>query len=245
MDRNATRNFSVLKGILNPLVPPLCPLCYAPVLDDATLCTQCWPKVDFISPPYCQGCAQPLECAATPNLLCGRCLADPFPFKEAQSVFYYNATVRPLILRFKYADATYLANTLARWMAWDQTYLSDVDVILPVPLHWKRLWRRGFNQAALLARSLSQHTNIPFLPHVLRRKKATASQGFLSKERRIANLRHAFSIPKKEQPRVKGKTVLLVDDVMASGATLRFCTEALLTAGAKDVKIKVVCKSTA
>ena len=244
MPQSAVHKHPAIRKILDPLVPPLCPLCYHPVEEDHTLCAACWPKVDFISAPFCYGCGQPLECAALPHILCGRCLKDPFPFEEARSVFYYNPTVRPLILRFKYADATYLAASFARWMSWDQRYLKDVDAVVPVPLHWRRLWRRGFNQAALLAKEISHHIDIPFLPHALKRIKSTPSQGTLSKEQRTQNLRRAFVVPEKERTHIQGKTILLVDDVMASGATLRFCADALLTAGAKRVKVKVVCKST-
>lgn len=244
MHQNNSEIFPSFRKIFHTLTPPLCPLCYVTVSEDGILCPSCWPKVNFISEPYCKGCGEPLECSPTEDLLCALCLKDPFAFQEAQGVFYYNATVRPLILRFKYADATHLAAFLARWMAWDENYLKDVDAIIPVPLHWTRLMQRGFNQAALLARHLSLYTKIPFLPHILKRIKATAPQGKMSKERRAQNLRRAFKVPEKYHAKIQGKTILLVDDVMASGATLQFSSKALLTAGAKSVKVKVACKST-
>lgn len=230
-----------LKDFLSPLVPPLCPLCYTIVQEDHTLCGACWKKVAFISMPFCKGCGQALECSNVIDALCGRCLTDPFPFDEARAVFKYSRESRPLVLRLKYGDATYLAKLLAQWMAWDKDYVADVDMILPVPLHWTRLWKRGFNQAALMAKQFSGEVKIPFHTHILKRIKATPSQGKLSKEERERHMKNAFHVASAEI--IRGKTILLVDDVMASGATLRSCTNTLLTAGAGRVKVKVACKS--
>ena len=232
-----------LRNVLSPLIPPLCPLCNQAVEADYTLCAQCWPHVEFISTPFCDRCGQPLECAAIPLMTCGSCLLDPFPFLAARAVFRYTPSSRALILKLKHGDMTYLADFLAQWMARDTGYLSDVDLIVPVPLHWTRLLKRGFNQAALIGKRLSIHTKIPQDPQVLKRLTATSSQGGLSKKERALNVQKAFGINAKKKGHIQGKTILLVDDVMASGATLRFCAESLLTAGAKSVKVQVACRS--
>ncbi len=234
---------SFFRHFLKPLIPPLCPLCHIPVEQDYTLCATCWPVVEFISAPFCDQCGQPLECAMAPTIICGRCLTDPFPFKAARAVFRYTPASSPLILNFKHGDMTYLADFFAHWMLRDRGYFKDVDLIVPVPLHWTRLLKRGFNQAALLGKRLSLQSGIPHAPGILKRLKETPSQGGLSKKERARNVKKVFHVNPSMKSHFQGKTILLVDDVMASGATLRFCAENLLKAGAKAVKVQVVCRS--
>jgi ComF family protein len=238
---NTIKHF--LRKTLRHLIPPLCPLCHDPVEDDYTLCPTCWPEVAFISAPFCNACGQPLECAMETMITCGKCLKDPFPFKAARAIFRYTFFSRGLVLKLKYGDMTYLADFLARWMVRDPAYFEDVDLIVPVPLHWTRILKRGFNQAALIGRRLSIYTQIPHDPHILKRLKATPSQGGMSKEERERNVKKAFAVSKKAKSRIQDKNILLVDDVMASGATLRFCAERLLTEGARSVKVQVACRS--
>lgn len=231
------------RGILKPLVPPLCPLCHDPIEDDESLCPVCWKTLDFISDPCCSVCALPLESGEKGPFLCGPCRNDPPPYSRTQAACRYSPASRSLVLQLKYGDATHLVPLFSKWMTRRKEIFQNVDAIIPVPLHWTRLLSRGFNQAGLLAKALSTETTIPFWPHILKRPKKTTPQGVLSKEDRHASLKRAFHVDKKFKEHIRGKTLLLVDDVMASSATVKFSTKALLTAGAKDVRVNVLCRS--
>ena len=224
-------------------IPPLCPLCREEVLEDFTLCPNCWEKISFVAHPLCDTCGRSLDLSPTPLSTCGACLKDPPPFSKTRAAFHYAPYSKTLILRFKHGDATHLAPLLAQWMARDTSYFEGIEGIIPVPLHWRRLWKRGFNQSLLLARSLSDLTQKPLWTGILRRHRATPSQGLLPRARRMDNVKGAFSVAEKQSQRIHGKSLLLVDDVMASGATLKACTKALLTAGAKEVRVSVACRS--
>ncbi len=232
-----------LRALLKPIIPPLCPLCHSVIEADESLCAPCWKALEFISDPQCSACAFPLECGENTTLLCGACLKDTPPFSRTRAAFRYTPSSKNLVLQLKYGDATHLVPLFTQWMTRNKDIFQGVDALIPVPLHWTRLVYRGFNQAALLARSLSKTTEIPLWASLLKRPKKTASQGTLSKEDRQTSLRQAFYIDPKYRPFLKGKTVILVDDVMASGSTVKFCTETLLTAGAKEVRVIVLCRS--
>jgi ComF family protein len=232
-----------LRTFLEPFVPPLCPLCHDPIDTDESLCAGCWKTIDFISDPRCSVCSLPLECGERGPLICGPCLKDPPPFSATQAACRYTPASRALVLQLKYADATHLVPLFAKWMTRDSRIFECVDAIIPVPLHWTRLLSRGFNQAGLLANAISKETHLPFWPHILKRPKKTAPQGSLSKEDRHAALKRAFRVDQKFKSHVQGKILMLIDDVMASSATVKFSTKALLTAGAKEVRVNVLCRS--
>lgn len=232
-----------LRNLLIPIIPSLCPLCHTVTEEDESLCADCWKTLDFISDPHCAACAFPLECGEKAFLFCGACLKNLPPFSKTQATFRYTPASRTLVLQLKYGDATHLVPLFTQWMARDKSIFQGVDALIPVPLHWSRLLYRGFNQAALLARSLSKRTHIPLWTSILKRRKKTSPQGILSKEERHTSLRHAFHVEEKHRALLKGKTIMLIDDVMASGATIKFCTETLLTAGAQEVRVNVLCRS--
>jgi len=161
-------------------------------------------------------------------------------FTQARSVFRYDTGVKPLILRFKHGDALDLVPRFSAWMveAGEKANLfTSLTALVPVPLHWRRLFIRRYNQAALLAQSISSATGIPCHTSWLRRKKATPSQSAYNRQQRLMNMRGAFQVPKSQKNAVQGSRILLIDDVFTTGATLMECARILLSQGALEVRV--------
>ena len=232
--------------VLNFLLPPVCPLCRQHTAETEgahALCSDCWKGMQFISTPFCDQCAHPFPFGENMILKCGACLQDPLIYAHTRASFKYDAHAKKLVLSFKHGDATHLAPLLGHWMYKAGTdLLLTTDCLIPVPLHWFRLLKRGYNQAELLAKEVSRHSGVPVYNDVLKRSRATASQGHLSAAEREQNVKNAFKVHPKHAALIRNKNVLLVDDVMASGTTLRHCTKALLKAGAREVNILVLAK---
>ena len=237
-DRVVSLNLSTIKeAILDILYPQniTCILCRqrARDIDDKGLCRACADTLPIIAPPVCPKCGRPVE----EEGVCVDCAYMHYHFDRAISVLHYTPEVRQLIHRFKYGGISYLSRTLGRWMA--QAYKQrcdwELDIILPVPLHPRRQRQRGFNQSALLARELGRYIDVPVKENVLIRKKYTPAQAGLSKFQRMQNLRGAFEV--REPETVRGKSILLVDDVFTTGSTVNECSMVLLQAGAQRVYV--------
>lgn len=172
---------------------------------------------------------------------CAACLANPPAFDKVRAVMRYDEHSKPPILALKHADRLDLAPYLADWMIrTGREILTDADAIAPVPLHWRRLWHRRYNQAAELGRHLSWKTGIAFAPTLLERRKQTKSQGEMpSAKARRRNVRGAFVVPKEFRGTINGKTIVLIDDVVTTGATVDACARTLKRAGAQ--KVFVLC----
>ncbi|MBT4932642.1 MAG: ComF family protein [Rhodospirillaceae bacterium] len=228
---------------LDVLLPPQCLSCGTLVEEQGALCLDCWQDVTFISQPHCAICGLPFEFAAQGNdysdgHLCGSCVRKRPVFERARAVLAYDDASSPFILTFKHADRTEAASAFARWMARaGADVLENADLITPVPLHWSRLFKRRYNQAALLGQRLSQISAVPAIPDLLVRKRATPSQGRFSPSARKRNVRGAFQVREKYIPNISGKRVVLVDDVLTTGATASAVTRALLGAGAEAVDV--------
>ncbi len=220
---------------LDLVLPPLCLACRKPVGEPGALCPECWGAIRFIGPPLCSRCGLPFEHTQA-IAVCGACLAHPPSFGRARSVMRYDEASKRLILRFKNADRVHAAPALARWIGRaGSEILGEAELIVPVPLHWRRLFRRRYNQSALLARALARQTGIAWSPDALARIKPTPSQGGLGARERRLNMRGAFKVPPRRRPIIWGKRVVLVDDVLTTGATLDSAARALLRAGAASV----------
>jgi len=223
---------------LDLLLPPRCLACGETVADPGALCAACWPRLEFFSPPHCACCGYPFEYDTGPGSLCGACARQHPPFRCARSVLRYDESSRGLVISFKHRDRTDAAPAYGRWMARAGTeMLGNADVIVPVPLHRSRLIARRFNQAALLAQSLSRETGIACLPDLLVRTRATPSQGKLNAAQRRRNVQGAFSVRARRLPKLQGCNVLLVDDVYTTGATVGACTGVLRRNGAAAVDV--------
>jgi ComF family protein len=167
-------------------------------------------------------------------------LADPPVYQRARAAVCYDDVARTLVHALKYGDRLELAPLMGRLMARaGADLLAEADALVPVPLHWRRLWLRRFNQSALLSRAISRYANLPLADGVLRRVKATAQQAGLSKEQRAQNLQGAFRIPPENEAAVEGRRLVLVDDVLTTGATANAAARALLRAGAANVDVVV------
>ncbi len=220
-------------AVLDLLLPPRCLKCGAVVAAAGALCPACWEEVRFIADPVCDGCGLPLPLPGAP---CPSCAVHAPPPGRARAVFLYDAASRELILRFKHADRTGHAKPFARWMARaGQALLAETDLILPVPLHRWRLWRRRYNQAALLAVELGRLSGLPVRTDLLRRRRATRPLGPLDRTQRQRLLRGVFALTRPAL--VAGRRVLLVDDVLTSGATTEACAALLRRAGAAEVMV--------
>ena len=229
------RAASALTGLV---LPRRCLSCGTPVSGDGALCAECWPSVRFLGPPLCEACGYPFEFDPGEGTLCGSCLAEQPAFDRARSVFVYDAASRRPLLAFKHADRTDVAPTFARLMATAAVeLLPDVNLIVPVPLHRRRLLARRFNPSALLALALGRETDITAIPDLLVRTRHTPSQGGLSASARRRNVTGAFAVRKGKAGCLEGARVLLVDDVYTTGATVTACTAVLRRAGAQAVDV--------
>jgi ComF family protein len=205
------------------------------------LSTQAWSKVHFIEKPHCDGCGMPFE--IDPRSRCAACQADPFSFERARAACVYDEASRELILRFKHGDRTEHGGLFARWVARAAPDLiADADAVAPVPLHPWRLLARRYNQAAEIARPLAATAGVEFVPDALVRTRRTDSQGGKSGRGRARNVKGAFAVSEQGRKRIKGRRVLLIDDVMTTGATLDACATALLAGGARAVDCAVVAR---
>jgi len=224
---------------LDVALPTLCPACREPV-SGSGLCASCWSKLSLIAPPYCPRLGIPFAFDPGPGVLSMQAIADPPAYHRARAAARYDDVARALVHALKYGDRLDLAPAMGRWMARaGHELLSDADALVPVPLHWRRLWARRFNQSALLAKTISGETGVAVADMVLRRFKATAQQVGLSQAERARNVQGAFRVPEECRAAVAGRRLVLIDDVLTSGATSDACARALLRAGAQSVDLLV------
>jgi ComF family protein len=226
--------------LLDTALPPLCASCRAPLGNLGGLCAMCWSRVSFIAPPYCERLGIPFAYDPGPGILSMEAIADPPAYGRARAAVRYDDVARDLIHRLKYGDRLDLAATLGGWMGRaGRELLADADALLPVPLHWRRLWGRRFNQAAALAKVVAATRTLPVLTGALRRVRATPQQVGLSRSERAVNVQGAFAVTPDGKAAIHDKRLILVDDVLTSGATVDACARALLRAGARNVDVLV------
>jgi len=221
---------------LNALLPPRCLSCGGAVDRQGGLCPACWTALTFIAPPACVCCGLPFAYAVEGENLCGACVAAPPRYARARSVVVYDDASRPLVLGFKHGDRTHAAKPFGVWLARaGADLLTDADLLAPVPLHRWRLFTRRYNQAALLAQETGRQAGVAVVPDLLVRRRRTRSQGGLDRNGRQRNVAGAFTL--RREGSVAGKRVVLVDDVLTTGATVGECAKVLLRAGAARVDV--------
>lgn len=227
----------VARAALDLVLPPLCLNCKAPVADPHAVCAKCWGDLRLLGPPHCAQCGIPFPHDLGEGMKCAGCLSRPPPFAVARAALAYDDASRDLILGFKHADRLEAVPLFARWMtAAGRDALEGADMLVPVPLHWQRLFSRRYNQAAELAHAIAARSGIPVEATLLRRRKRTRSQGeMVSAGQRKRNVAGAFEVAAGQRAKLKGRRVVLVDDVLTTGATLTACTKSLLRAGAASV----------
>ncbi len=229
-----------LRPILDFALPPRCPGCGAVTGEPHRFCLGCWSALTFLGEPCCACCALPFDYGEGAEVLCGRCLAEPPAFDRLRAAVAYGEISRKVALKLKYGGRPGVAETIARFM---QRHLDAADeegrttILAPVPLHRWRIWRRGYNQSALIADALARRTGLATRLDLLERVKATPPlRGMGPRERKQA-VRGAFRVSRKRKAEVRGKAVILVDDVYTSGATANACARILKRAGAARVNI--------
>lgn len=216
-------------------LPPRCPGCGEVVDADHRFCASCWGQLTLIAPPWCATCNLPFEFDRGPQAQCAECLAVPPVHDGARAAVAYGPAARTLALKLKYGRRTAYAATAARLMA--RLMPEDAELLVPVPLHRWRIWGRGFNQAALIARELSRRSDVPAEPELLRRVKATPVLRGLGVRGRAKAVAGAFALSPGAREVLKGRSIVLVDDIHTSGATTDACARVLKRGGASKVTI--------
>lgn len=224
--------------VMNIILPPRCVLSGEIVDQPGMLAPDFWSSLEFIAEPHCARCGYPFDFDVEIGAQCTNCIQDPPPFTAARAPLRYNDTSRDLILGFKHADKLHAVPAFVPWMARSGAgLLAEADYLVPVPLHRWRLLRRRYNQAAVIAKALGRQIGIPFLADALERVRHTPSQGHLDIKDRARNVHKAFAVKDKHKDALRGKTVVLVDDVYTTGATVKECARVLLKAGAQSVHV--------
>lgn len=239
-----TKARPVIATAIDMLFPARCAACRESVGRHGALCVPCWQNMAFISAPYCHKCGVPFEYTIGEKALCGRCMQHKPAYTEARAVMRYDENSRSHILALKYGDKTQLAPIYGEWlMRIALEYKHRAHYILPVPLYYTRLLGRRYNQAALLAYALAKYMDLPVLPDSLVRIRKTPKQAGFTRRQREDNVRGAFRVREKKRDQLKGKSVILVDDVMTTGATLEACARNLHDAGVRDVYVVTIART--
>lgn len=201
-----------------------------------------WARVTFLEAPWCERCGTPFDYDPGPGALCATCSDRPHAYARVRAGCFYDQHSRDLILQFKHADRTELGRMFALWLGRAAAeLLADADAVTPVPLHRTRLLGRRYNQAAEIARPLARRAGVAYLPDALRRTRGGTQGGKSAGGRRRA-VQGVFAVPDRERGRVEGRRILLVDDVLTTGATAEACARALLKAGAAAVDVAVAAR---
>jgi len=228
--------------VVDGVLPPRCLACGAIVDEPDALCGACWSAMTFFAPPWCAVCGLPFAYPVGDGAVCGACARQPPSFDRARAVLRYDKHSRRLVLALKHGDHTHLAGALGRWMARaGRDVMEGADIIVPVPLHWTRLAARRYNQAALLAHAVRAAGGPPVAANWLVRRRRTPSQGRLGPLARVRNVRAAFALRRGRS--VRGKRVVLIDDVLTTGATVEECARVLRRAGAVFVGVLTVARA--
>ncbi len=231
------RAASLLRGVANLVFPPRCLACQEMVERTGTLCAACWPQMRWLRAPCCAACGLPFSHALGEGALCAACLARPSAASRWRAAIGYEGPGAALVARFKYQDGTSLAPVLAEWMqAAGREVLEGADLLIPVPLHWRRLLGRRYNQAGLLAAQIGRRAGIPVRMDLLRRTRHTVPQARLARAARQRNVRGLFAVVKARRALLQGSCVVLIDDVHTTGSTLEACARILKRAGAREVR---------
>lgn len=232
-------------GLSDLILPPVCLSCREAMTAHDTLCAACWSRVDFIRPPICDQLGIPLPFATGEVSLSAQAMAHPPVYERARAAAHYSGLIRRLIHELKFNDRDDLTVLLGAWLTEaGRDLLHNADLVVPVPLSRSRLLRRRFNQAARLGGEIQRRTGVPMDALSLVRVRATASQVGLTRLEREDNVRGAFAVREDRRDRIDGRSIVLVDDVVTTGATVSAATRALRRAGAGRVTVLALAMAT-
>ena len=224
---------------LDIALPTLCVACREPVHGEG-VCASCWANLSFIAKPCCPRLGIPFVYDPGPELLSMEAIANPPAYQRARAAVRYDEVARTLVHALKYQDRTDLASAMGRWMARaGREMLETADLLVPVPLHWRRAWHRRYYQSGALARVVERQSGVKLKGELLRRVRATEQQVGLSRSQRASNVQGAFGVSADQRSEIQGRRVVLIDDVLTSGATVDACARALLRAKAAQVDVLV------
>lgn len=227
---------TALRFSLDFILPPRCANCSLRVVSHGHLCPSCWGTLRPLAAPYCAHCALPFAFDASEGDVCGGCLQDAPGFDWARAAVLYDDLGRKMVMQLKYSGAAAVVPAMTQMMVGALAGTS-ADLIIPVPLHRRRMLKRRFNQSQLLAADLARRIDVPLDTFSLAKHKATESQGGLNKKARFKNVQASFAVSTDRRSFVAGKSIMVVDDVLTTGATASACAKALKKAGAKSVGI--------
>lgn len=218
------------------IVPPVCIACHAPLATYDSLCAACWQQIAFVHPPLCDRLGIPLSIDTGGPQVSAAALANPPAFDRTRAAAVFAGPMQQLIHRFKYSDTHDARRLFGRWLVLaGATLLAEADILIPVPLNRWRLMERRYNQAAILSNEVSRLSGVAVAPLALERIKATVSQVGLSTAERRRNVAGAFRVPRSRRALIEGRRVLLIDDVITTGATLDAAASVLKAGGATAV----------
>jgi len=224
------------RAVVDGVLPPRCLACGTIVDEPDALCSSCWAGMTFFAPPWCAVCGLPFPHPMGEEAVCADCARQKPSWDRARAVMRYDKHSRHLVLALKHGDRTHVARALGRWMGRaGAELLQGADMIVPVPLHWTRLFTRRYNQAGLLAHAVRAAGGPPVMADWLVRRRRTPSQGRLGPVARVRNVRGAFAV--RRGCDVKGKRIVLVDDVLTTGATVEECARVLRRGGAAFIGV--------
>ena len=234
----------MLQRAIQAIYPVQCLTCNATVEGEGVLCGPCWRQTPFVTGLVCDRCGVPLPGESDQSEVCDDCLRLARPWQQGRAALVYDDNARKLILALKHGDRPELAAAAAPWMARaGGALLEQSDLLAPIPLHWFRLLRRRYNQAAALASALGRCSGISVCPDLLQRTRATPTQHGKNFDHRFQNVSGALRLHPKRAALVQGARVLLIDDVMTSGATLAAAAEACLAGGAAQVRVLTLARA--
>jgi ComF family protein len=229
---------SAAAAVADVIVPPVCLACHRPLSSHDAICSRCWSDIDFIRAPLCDRLGIPLPFDVGAPMISAAAAADPPSYDRARAVARFDGVMRDLVHDLKFRDRHDARRLFGRWLTEaGAALLTDADVIMPVPLTRGRLVTRRFNQAAILAQSVSGLTGMHYEPLALQRIKRTRPQVGLSREQRRDNVAGAFAVADAKMAELAGAKIVLIDDVITTGATVRACARVLKRAGASRVDV--------
>lgn len=237
-EKNSATMVRAVAAVADLLIPPACLACHRPLSSHDAICAGCWSKIDFIRPPLCDRLGIPLPFDIGGPMVSAAAQANPPDYDRARAVARFDGVMRELVHDLKFRDRHDARHLFGRWLVEaGRELLTDADLVLPVPLTRSRLFTRRFNQAAVLAQEVARLSGVRFEPEALLRTRRTVPQVGLSRQQRRDNVSGAFAVSERAKAAVSGAKLVIIDDVITTGATVGACARALKKAGAARVDV--------